>query len=487
MIHIFRLPVPWPVLCLAVADALILFGVIVGGLALRWTTISGIFEPEGPYFTQALLFVLVGFFYLLILGAFRRQTLLSLRSLAIVIFVSHLLSFVSLTVLFYLLPSTRIWLSTLIPALLVSMNGIFAVHYAFDRLVASRRLRRRVLVLGAGRVASRIARMLDSGYAPMTRCVGYLQIEDGPVAVPEEDVLHPMGPIEDLIVGQNVDEVVVALDERREHLPVDALLQCRLKGIAVTNLSTFLEREEGRVDTESLHPSWMIFSAGFTAATRIQRLIKRAFDILASLVILTVTFPLLAAAALAIVIEDGRPVFYRQDRIGLNGRRFRLLKFRSMRVDAEKDGKPKWADLDDPRITQVGGVLRRARIDELPQLYNVLRGEMSLIGPRPERPEFVEQLEAQIPYYDYRHTVKPGISGWAQINYPYGSSIEDAKEKLKYDLYYIKNYSIFLDLLVLLQTFRVVIWPEKRDRRALHVAEVETVSGSRLDRAKSAP
>lgn len=487
MIHIFRLPVAWPVFCLAVADMLVLFAVLVGGLALRYTTIGGIFEPEAPYLAQVSIFVFVGFFYLLILGAFRRQTLLSLRSLAIVIFVSHLLTFVSLTVLFYILPSTRIWLSTLVPSLLISMNGIFAVHYAFDRLVASRRFRRRVLVLGAGRVASRIVRMLDSGYAPMTRCVGFLQIEEGPIAVPEEDVLHPVGSLEDLIVGQSVDEVVVALDERREHLPVDSLLQCRLKGVVVTNLSSFLEREEGRVDTESLHPSWMIFSSGFTAATRVQRLIKRVFDVLVSLVILTVTLPILAAAALAILVEDGRPIFYRQDRIGLNGRRFRLLKFRSMSVDAEEDGKPKWADLDDPRITSVGGVLRRTRIDELPQLYNVLRGEMSLIGPRPERPEFVEQLEAQIPFYDYRHTVKPGISGWAQINYPYGSSIEDAKEKLKYDLYYIKNYSIFLDFLVLLQTFRVVIWPEKRDRRADHDAPDEAVSGSRLGRARSAP
>jgi len=262
----------------------------------------------------------------------------------------------------------------------------------------------------------------------------------------------------DLADEQDIEEIVVALDDRRAGMPVDALLDCKLAGIAVTEYSTFWERETGRVDLDALHPSWMIFSDGFVGGG-LQAIAKRGFDLLASLAILVWTLPLLMVTAIAVRLESPGAVLYRQERVGLNGKPFMLNKFRSMRADAEKDGVPKWAAVNDSRVTMVGRLIRKSRIDEIPQVLNIFKGEMSLIGPRPERPFFVDRLRDAIPYYFERHRVKPGISGWAQLNYPYGASDEDALQKFQFDLYYVKNYSLFLDLLVLIQTVRVVLWP----------------------------
>jgi exopolysaccharide biosynthesis polyprenyl glycosylphosphotransferase len=226
--------------------------------------------------------------------------------------------------------------------------------------------------------------------------------------------------------------------------------------VHVHDFSSFLERETGRVDLDSLNPSWLIFSDGFSAGRRISGVAKRLFDVAASLLLLVLTLPLVALAALAVKLESAGPVLFRQRRVGLYGQPFDLIKLRSMRVDAEVGGKAVW----DPRVTRVGRIIRKLRIDELPQAWSVLKGDMSFVGPRPERPQFVADLEARLPYYAERHVVKPGITGWAQINYPYGASVEDAREKLEFDLYYAKNYTPFLDLLILLQTARVVIWPE---------------------------
>ncbi len=257
---------------------------------------------------------------------------------------------------------------------------------------------------------------------------------------------------------RDIEEIVVAVDERRGGTPVDALLECKLQGVAVSGYSAFWERETGKMDLDALYPSWLIFSDGFVGSW-IQTAIKRFFDVVVSLLLLFFSFPVLVLTAILIALESRGPVFYRQERVGLNGKTFMLVKFRSMRTDAEQDGVPRWADVDDDRVTRVGSFIRKTRIDEIPQVFNVLKGEMSFVGPRPERPFFVEELRQVIPYYFERHRVKPGISGWAQLNYRYGASIEDAKEKFQYDLYYIKNYSLFLDLIVLIQTIRVVLWP----------------------------
>ena len=256
-----------------------------------------------------------------------------------------------------------------------------------------------------------------------------------------------------------IDEIVVAVKEQRGGvLPLRELLDCRLNGIEIIELATFLERETGKVYLDVLIPSWMIFSQGFRRDL-IRRYSERAFDVLASLVLLVAALPLMALTVLAIKLEEGlrAPILYGQPRVGYAGRVFRVLKFRSMRVDAEKDGRARWASANDDRVTRVGRFIRKVRIDELPQLFNVLGGRMSFVGPRPERPEFVQQLAETIPYYDVRHSVKPGITGWAQLCYPYGASEKDAVEKLQYDLYYVKNHGLLFDILILLQTVEVIL------------------------------
>jgi sugar transferase (PEP-CTERM system associated) len=230
--------------------------------------------------------------------------------------------------------------------------------------------------------------------------------------------------------------------------------------VHVNDFSSFLERETGRVDLDSVNPSWFIFSDGFSSGRRLSSFAKRLFDILASFALLALTAPVILLAALIVRLESKGPAFFRQKRVGLYGQEFEIIKLRSMRQDAEAPGQAVWAAENDPRITRVGRVLRKLRIDELPQAWSVLKGEMSFVGPRPERQQFVEDLEQHMPYYAERHMVKPGITGWAQINYPYGASIEDARHKLEYDLYYAKNYTPFLDILILLQTLRVVLWPD---------------------------
>ena len=255
----------------------------------------------------------------------------------------------------------------------------------------------------------------------------------------------------------NVSEVVIAVRERRGGvLPLRQLLDCKLRGVRVMDLASFYERERGLLKLDSMRASWLIFGQGFEHGVT-RDVVKRVFDLLVSVVMLAITFPVLLLAMVAIYLESGRPVFYRQVRVGQGGRNFTIYKLRSMRKDAERDGKPVWATSDDDRITLVGKVIRKTRIDELPQLINVLRGDMSFVGPRPERPFFVRQLIEDIPYYDVRHSVKPGVTGWSQVRYPYGASVEDALAKLEYDLYYVKNHSLFLDLLILMETAQVVL------------------------------
>jgi sugar transferase (PEP-CTERM system associated) len=258
----------------------------------------------------------------------------------------------------------------------------------------------------------------------------------------------------------SVREVIVAVrDQRGGAVPMQQLLECRVNGIAVIDLAGFYEREHGQVPVDSLKSSWLVYGKGF-AQDPLRTFVKRVFDVGCSLVLLGLATPVMLLAVAAILIETGRPVFYRQERVGRGGSTFSCLKFRSMHVDAERDGVARWASRSDPRVTRVGRVLRKTRIDEIPQLINVLRGEMSLVGPRPERPAFVSELSRTVPYYDVRHSVKPGVTGWAQVRYSYGASVEDATRKLQYDLYYVKNHSLFLDLLILVETVRVVLFGE---------------------------
>jgi sugar transferase (PEP-CTERM system associated) len=310
--------------------------------------------------------------------------------------------------------------------------------------------RRPVLIVGSADEARAVEGTLQAG-VPKFAVTGFYD--------PASEVFSER-ELCDLVERLGVREVIVAVrDQRGGAVPMKQLLECRLKGISVIDLAGFFEREHGQVPVHSLKSSWLVYGKGF-AQSPTRTVVKRAFDVTCALGLLALAAPVMVLAAAAIAVESGRPVLYRQERVGRGGRPFNCIKFRSMTADAEKDGIARWASKGDPRVTRVGRLLRKSRIDELPQLFNVLRGEMSLVGPRPERPAFVKDLSLAVPYYDVRHSVKPGVTGWAQVRYKYGASVEDATRKLQYDLYYVKNHSLFLDILILVETVRVVLFGE---------------------------
>jgi len=321
---------------------------------------------------------------------------------------------------------------------------------------------KRVLIVGTGDDAAGVEKALASLGYPSMAIVGFYpvaQVGESP-AIPADRILPRSLPLSEVVSGLGIKEVIVAVREQRGGvLPMRELIECRVSGVPVTDLAGVYERVRGEVPIESLKASWLIYGQGF-AQSRARAFIKRTFDLLVAAVLLVLTLPLTLATALVIRLESPGLVIYRQERVGRGGRTFTCLKFRSMQADAEADGKPRWAGANDERVTRVGRFFRKTRIDELPQLINVLRGEMSFVGPRPERPQFVNELKQTIPYYDLRHSVKPGITGWAQVRYTYGASVEDARKKLQFDLYYVKNHSLFLDLLILVETVRVVLFRE---------------------------
>jgi len=350
-------------------------------------------------------------------------------------------------------------------AAVTALPAALVARFTLARVFNPEVFRRRVLFLGAGKQALRInQRMRRRADRRGFELLGFLPVGG-------EDLVSSHGAMIVDLEGRTlfeychdnaVDEIVIAADDRRAgglaQFPQEALLDCKLSGIHTTDVLEFYERESKRIDIDILRPGWLLAAAGFRQDP-VRRTNKRACDILKSGVLLALVWPLMLLTALAIKLEDGwrAPILYRQRRIGLRGQPYDLLKFRSMRADAEAGSGAMWAQKDDPRITRVGRIIRPVRIDELPQLFNVLQGTMSFVGPRPERPEFVEELQRTIPFYRERHRMKPGITGWAQIHYPYGSSDEDAKAKLEYDLYYVKNHSMLLDFLIMLRTVEVVL------------------------------
>ncbi len=347
----------------------------------------------------------------------------------------------------------------------------FAVFYALCCLtllrvivawpVARALVPRRVLVLGTGPEARSVEASIAAVDAASVELVGFCAVDPArEIAVSRDRIVAATPSFEQAIERLNVNEIIVAVgDQRGGVLPMQALLDCRLRGVKITDLACFFERVHGRVPIASLKASWLIFGHGFRQH-RGRRVIKRGFDLVVVTGLLISVLPILLVAVIGILVTSGRPVIYRQERVGCGGRAFTVLKFRSMRLDAERDGVACWAAADDARATAFGRLLRRTRIDELPQLINVLKGEMSLVGPRPERPCFVATLTEKIPFYAVRHSVQPGITGWAQVRYSYGASIEDTVKKLEYDIYYVKNHSLLLDLVVLFKTVRVVLLGE---------------------------
>jgi sugar transferase (PEP-CTERM system associated) len=362
---------------------------------------------------------------------------------------AFVLAFVSL-----LTPSLLMGHGILATSLCLVVVAVPLGRLAFDGLTHDPHLEERVLILGTGdtarRVAQQIGRQRDFAY----RLVGFID-DGGTPAVRRHDVLGTAEDISRLVADRHIDRIVVGLSDRRGHLPLESLLKAKLSGVRVEDATTTYERLTGKILIDDLKPSWLIFSDGFHAS-RGTRWVKRGLDVLLATCGLVLAAPLMLLTAALVCLDSPGPILYRQERVGENGRTFTLRKFRSMRVDAEA-GTPIWAKEHDERVTRVGRFIRMTRLDELPQLWNVLRGDMSFVGPRPERPYFVERLAADIPFYLERHAVKPGLTGWAQVKYQYGSSIEDAMEKLRYDLYYIKHMSIVFDLTIVVDTVKVIL------------------------------
>ena len=338
------------------------------------------------------------------------------------------------------------------------LGFVVAVRGFAVRRVGAGVLVKRIMVIGTGADAVAVEHALSNPGNPSLQVVGFYPAGSGDeVRVDPKRVVHFDGNLLNAANHLRVNEIIVAVRERRGGvIPLRELLDCKMAGIKVLDLSSFFERVRGQVRIDSLRASWLIYGEGFRQGWG-RTLVKRIFDLVASSILLVLAAPVMVLAAILIAVEDGAPIFYRQERVGLGGRLFKVTKFRSMRRDAERDGKPRWASANDDRVTRIGRFIRKVRIDELPQLFNVLKGEMSLVGPRPERPFFVDQLTRDIPFYAVRHCVKPGVTGWAQVRYQYGSSVDDAINKLQYDLYYVKNHTLFLDTVVLFETVRVVL------------------------------
>ena len=335
---------------------------------------------------------------------------------------------------------------------LMLLLRVYVMHFTPRNL-----MRQRVLVFGTGSRARLVGTALLKS-DPTVDLVGYYTGPNEQEAqVSAWGLLSMTNSLTDIVKDQQVDEIVVALTERRGgSMPLRELLDCKLQGVKVVDIATHFERTLGQIRLESLSAGWLIFGDGFGTGW-VRAFTKRVFDIVSASILITLTLPVMLITAVLIALEDGFPILYFQERVGQNGRLFNVVKFRSMRTDAEKDGKPRWASAKDDRVTRVGRVIRKVRIDELPQLFSVLAGSMSMVGPRPERPFFVDKLTQDIPYYAIRHSVKPGVTGWAQVRYQYGSSVEDAAEKLQYDLYYVKNHSLLLDVVVMFETIGVVV------------------------------
>ena len=342
---------------------------------------------------------------------------------------------------------------------LVGLVFVRAALYWWRRVSA----RQRVLIVGTGPEAYAVAGDLRALTRASNNVIGfYPSSDDVPAhsATSGPPVFSRATSIDDLVERHHIDQIIVAEREQRGGgVPMDQLLACRIRGIPVIDLAGFYERAKSEVPIDSLKASWLVYGSGFVQGTA-RRVAKRSFDVLSCALLLILTSPIMALTVLAIRLDSRGPIIYRQERVGKGGKLFWCLKFRSMKSDAERDGVARWASKNDARVTRVGAFIRKTRIDELPQLLSVLKGEMSLVGPRPERPSFVAQLREQIPFYDVRHSVKPGVTGWAQVRYSYGASLEDARRKHQFDLYYVKNNSLFLDLLVLIETVSVVLFRE---------------------------
>ena len=455
-IRFFGIFVHLPLLLVALVEAVALWLAATSAAAVTGLSLHDL--APAPVWQFTLVFVFACVVTMAGLGLFSRRQRANTAGLLVRIAVAVLIGALLAVLLARIIEFGEIWLR------IVARAAVFGVLFAgLSRLLVGKLInedifRRKILVFGAGSRAASIANLRRRSDLRGFKIDGFIAAGGEDSVVPADRLLMLNRPLVSIAIERQIDEIVVAMDDRRRNFPVAELLECRLAGVDVIEVISFLERETGKVRLDVLHPSWLIFSGGFRRDAA-RELTRRAFDVLASLLLLLIASPLMLLAAIAIKLEDGitAPVFYRQTRVGLLGRHFEIIKFRSMATDAEKDGLAKWATTDDNRVTVAGKLMRKTRVDELPQILNVFKGDMSFVGPRPERPQFVEQLSEKIPYYRERHWVKPGITGWAQLCYAYGASEADAAEKLQYDLFYVKNHGLLFDLMILVQTAEVIL------------------------------
>ena len=444
-------------------EVMILIGSFYAGAGLRFFDGEQFALPKlDHFFMSACIFAAAIVFSMSALGMYQINFQEGLRNpFFLQLMPSFAMGFCILTLVFYLAPELYFGRGILVLVYLFAATGILLARGIFLKTSRTHFLETRIIFLGGGALAKECGDLaVRPGNYRKYDIAGYVPVPSEDVAVPQNKLLHLAegGSLVALANAQRVSEIVVSVQNRRGGaFPIKELLECKTFGIQVTDAATFFERETCQIRVDSLQPSWLVFGGGFDQSF-VRTFMKRTFDVLVSLAILIVSLPIMVLTAIAIALEDGAPLFYQQERVGKDGHVFKVLKFRSMYKNAEKNGTPQWASKNDPRITRVGNIIRKLRIDELPQILNVLKGEMSFVGPRPERPFFVNQLNERVPFYEVRHSIKPGITGWAQVRYGYGDSIEDALQKLQYDLYYVKNNSLLLDVLVLIDTFKVVMF-----------------------------
>jgi len=429
------------------------------GAAIRF------FESDFPnigkmenFFLSACTFALVMVFSMSAFGMYKHNYRENIRNTFLRLMPSFALGFGIITLVFYIVPDLYIGRGILGLVIIIAAFLILLVRIIFYQLFKLKYLESRIILIGCGALAKECSDLAKHNISyHKYNIVGFVQLPGEASSILPSTILPTGNSLIGLANKYNANEVIVAVNNRRgESFPIQDLLVCKLNGIKVTDAASFFEREACQIRVDSLQPSWLVFGGGFDQSF-LRSFIKRIFDLFASTIILIVSFPVMLITALCIYLEDRNPILYQQERVGMDGHAFMVLKFRSMRNDAEKGMKPQWAATNDTRTTKVGRIIRKLRIDELPQILNVFKGEMSFVGPRPERPFFVKQLCDEVPYYNVRHSIKPGITGLAQVRYQYGASVEDSIQKLQYDLYYVKNNSLFLDVLILIDTFQVVI------------------------------
>ncbi|HED36442.1 MAG TPA: TIGR03013 family PEP-CTERM/XrtA system glycosyltransferase [Gammaproteobacteria bacterium] len=452
-----RYYIPTEFVVLAVVEFLALIFSLYLALEIRfwgsdWQSDFGYFMPKALVYAVVLQLSLVAF------GVYQRQTGRFINMLVLRIASGLLLGLIPLGVGFYIVPTFFLGRGVLLIAVVISFVLISIIRLFFRKVIKESNVWTRVLVLGSGERAGYIRKATNTGELRGLNIVAYVAMP-GDEESSYDDTVTLDGSLIDYVENQDIDEIVIAVDDRRRSgFPTRDLIDCKMSGVNILDLVTFFERRAGKIRLDMLNPSWLYLSEGFHLGS-FRRIGKRVLDVCIVLVLIPIALPLAVLVSLAIFIESGfkGSVLYSQTRVKQYGVPFKIYKFRSMVINAEKNGVAQWASKNDSRITRVGRVIRKGRLDELPQLYNVLIGDMSFVGPRPERPEFVEKLAKAIPYYDERHRVKPGLTGWAQVCYSYGDTVADSIEKLQYDLYYVKNYSVLLDILILLQTAEVVM------------------------------